>query len=101
VKWPGDASRFAEPHGLLLARFALGVYLGKGRGEIELYYNHRHDTFAGGIQFQVSGDGPAGFAGVRARYSLTSWLGLFGDVAIGNNFTAFMGVTLSGPKVQP
>lgn len=38
----------SEKGGLLLGRFGYGVYLGR-RGEAQLYYDHRRDSFAGGI----------------------------------------------------
>ncbi len=58
---PGAGSDLGE---LLLARFAYGVSLGRPggvRGEASLYYDHRRDTFTGGIS---PGTGPgSGFAG--------------------------------------
>lgn len=98
MKWPGVESRFDENHDLLLARFALGAYLGEGRGEVEFFYNHRHDTFAGGLQFGFSGDGPAGFVGVRAQYRLTGPWGVYGELAVGNNTSTLLGITYVVPK---
>ena len=100
VKWPGVASRFDEHQSLLLTRFALGAYLGKGRGEVAFFYDQRHDTFAGGIRVGLSGDGSAGFAGVRGQYRFSTAWGLFAEVAVGNNTSSLVGITYMGPKEE-
>jgi hypothetical protein len=67
----GEVANYYQPGagadlgGMLLARFAYGLYLGRPgssvRGEASIYYDHRRDTFAGGIS---PGPGPgSGFAG--------------------------------------
>ncbi|HTE52311.1 MAG TPA: hypothetical protein VK698_15770 [Kofleriaceae bacterium] len=58
---PGAGANLGE---LLLARFACGVLIGRPdrvHGEASIYYDHRRDTFTGGIS---PGTGPgSGFAG--------------------------------------
>ncbi len=58
---PGAGADLGE---LLLVRFAYGMLLGRpgrGNGEASLYYDHRRDTFTGGLS---PGNGPgSGFAG--------------------------------------
>ena len=81
---PGDTSW------LLLARFGFGVYLGGDslpRGELLLYYDHRHDDFAGG--FDQAFVGIAGHVGVDAKLYLSEQLGLRTEVEVG-------GATLAG-----
>ncbi|MBU1412821.1 hypothetical protein KKC22_15025 [Myxococcota bacterium] len=49
---------------LLLFQVAYGLYLGSGErsGEVKLFYDHRHDDWAGGAQ------GVLGFFGLRGRF---------------------------------
>ncbi|PKN47580.1 MAG: hypothetical protein CVU59_02365 [Deltaproteobacteria bacterium HGW-Deltaproteobacteria-17] len=49
---------------LLLFQVAYGLYLGSGEraGEVRLFYDHRHDDWAGGAQ------GVLGFFGLRGRF---------------------------------
>lgn len=64
---------------LLIAHVGFGLYLG-GRGapdtlatggELEVYYDHRHDGFAGGLKVRGLGSGVAGHFGVLGSYQLT------------------------------
>lgn len=68
---------------LLLLRWGFGAYLGKGRGEVLAYYEHRRDTYAGGLLL-ARGGGYAGFLGGRAHYFLTPQLGVGADVQVGS-----------------
>jgi hypothetical protein len=66
---------------LLLARVGLGLYLGnrgeqRAGGEVQLYYDHRHDGFAGGLKLNGLASGPAGHIGALASYQFTSLFGL-------------------------
>jgi hypothetical protein len=66
---------------LLLARVGFGLYLGnqgdqQAGGEVQLYYDHRHDGFAGGLKVNGLGSGPAGHFGLLANYQLSSLVGL-------------------------
>jgi hypothetical protein len=66
---------------LLLARMAFGLYLGNRRseaagGEAQVYYDHRHDGFAGGLKVNGLGSGPAGHFGLLASYQFAPLVGL-------------------------
>jgi len=61
---------------LLLAHVGFGLYLGnrgdrQTGGEVQLYYDHRHDGFAGGLKVNGLGSGPAGHFGILGSYQLT------------------------------
>jgi len=61
---------------LLLAHAGFGMYLGNRAGdgtggEVELYYDHRHDGYAGGLKVNGLGSGPAGHFGLRGNYQLS------------------------------
>lgn len=77
---------------LVTSGFSMGLYLGKGRGEVELYYNHRHDDFAGGLKLGISGDGIVGYFGVRGFYKVFEGWAVKWDVAMGSNPVIFLGV---------
>jgi hypothetical protein len=56
---------------LLLARFGVGTYLGKQDpcgGEIQLYYDHRHDGYAAGLLMPGLGSGVLGHIGLEGEY---------------------------------
>jgi hypothetical protein len=59
---------------LLLAHFGFGMYLGDAAtrgGELELYYDHRHDGFAAGLKINGLGSGVAGHFGLRGSYTIS------------------------------
>ena len=62
----------ADTNDLLLARFAFGFYLGEA-GEAQLYYDHRHDDFAAGLELTGLGSGVAGHFGADARWFWGQW----------------------------
>jgi len=80
---PG-ASDAAE---VLLARFAFGAYLGE-RGELSLYYDHRHDDLAAGLMPGAGGAGIPGHVGLAASYLITPRLGVTVDLAVGSAYVA-------------
>jgi len=89
---PGAASDLG---GLLLARFAYGVYFGwpgKLRGEAMAYYDHRHDGFAAGLKMPGLGSGVAGHFGLDARMYLTDRWGLAAEAAVGSAYVAGLSV---------
>ena len=77
---------------LLLARIATGAYVGHGRGEVELYYDHRRDTLAGGLVLPSITAGYLGYVGVRAQYYVTRHVGVQVDGQLG--FAALAGVSV-------
>ncbi len=58
---------------LLVGGFAFGAYL--PRGEVALYYDHRHDGFAAGLKMAGLGSGVGGHLGARGEW-------FFGDLGV-------------------
>ena len=74
---------------VLLARFGFGIYLGGDsppRGELILYYDHRHDDFAAGISQAFVGI--AGHVGLDGELYFSDQLGLRTDVQLGGAVVA-------------
>lgn len=72
---------------LLLFQVAYGLYLGSGvhAGEVKLYYNHRHDDWAGGTQ------GILGYFGLNARFFFSRNWGLEAVVERGSATRVLLG----------
>lgn len=68
----------------VMARIGVGAYLGRGQGEVELYYDHRRDTFAGGMLLPGIPAGYAGFVGLRAERYFGEHLGVRLDAQAGS-----------------
>jgi hypothetical protein len=70
-------ARETDAAGLLLARFGYGLYLGHRPGrtaEVMVYYDHRHDDYAGGTKLGGLGSGVAGHFGLEGTwYFLERW----------------------------
>ncbi|MBU1535869.1 hypothetical protein KKF84_11160 [Myxococcota bacterium] len=94
----GTGAEDHEP--LLLARFLMGTAFGSGRGVMALYYDHRHDGFAGGLTLGISGDGPAGHVGVSGRFFVFGRWGVYWDVARGKSTVAVAGVFAGGGRAR-
>ncbi len=80
-----------DPTALLLARLGWGFFLGRAadrRGELLLYYDHRHDGFAAGLKLPGLGSGPAGHFGVRGLAYLSRRFGFVIDGQIGSAYVA-------------
>jgi hypothetical protein len=87
-----------DVNSLLLARVGFGVYLGRRGalapadsaaapgGEIELYYDHRRDGFAGGLKLPGPASGFAGHLGARGEYFLSESLGLRALAELGSSW---------------
>ncbi|HEX2879194.1 MAG TPA: hypothetical protein VHO25_06630 [Polyangiaceae bacterium] len=63
---------------LLLLRFGLGSYLGNHEpcgGEIQLYYDHRHDGYAAGLLVPGLGSGVLGHVGLEGEYYWSETIG--------------------------
>ena len=84
---------------LLLAHAGFGMYLGQRSGglggELELYYDHRHDGFAGGLRARGLGSGVAGHFGVRSQYALSSRWGLRAEAQAGSAWVINLAATLN------
>ena len=77
-------SRDSDHAWLLLARFGFGAYLGRSeapRGEVVLYYDHRHDGFAAGMTGAMVGI--PGHAGLESELYVSDRLGLRAEVQLG------------------
>lgn len=84
---------------MLLVRMGFGMYLGgrssassargaaaPGGGELEFYYDHRRDGFAGGLKLAGPAGGFAGHVGLTGEYYLSESWGLRGSVQLGSNW---------------
>jgi hypothetical protein len=69
---------------LPLARAGYGVAL--ARGEVELYYEHRHDDFSGGLGTGQQFDGPYGHVGARLMTYLSQTWGLEAELEAGSAY---------------
>jgi hypothetical protein len=70
----------------LLARAVFGAYLGRGNGEVTLYYDHRHDDYAAGLHLTGLGSGVLGHFGTELRYFTDSGFGLVSEAQIGSAY---------------
>jgi hypothetical protein len=86
-----------EATDLLLGRFAWGLYLGREAdrwAELSIYYDHRHDGFAGGLKLPGLGSGSAGHFGARALAYLGPRWGFLVDLQAGSAYVAGASVML-------
>jgi hypothetical protein len=86
---------------LLLAHVGFGIYLGhrsevdEGRGgELELYYDHRHDGFAAGLKTAGIPSGVLGHFGLGAEYLLSPRWGVRADTELGSAWLAGVSAVL-------
>jgi hypothetical protein len=88
----------SDTSSLLLAHAGMGLYLGQRAGalggELELYYDHRHDGFAGGLRARGLGSGVAGHFGLRSRYALDREWGLRAELQAGSAWVVSLAATL-------
>ncbi len=83
-----------EKGGLLLARFAYGVYLGR-RGEAQLFYDHRRDSFAGGIAAYRAA-GFVGSVGAMVDARITGRWAAHVELEIGSAWVTSVGLRYQG-----
>lgn len=87
---------------LLLAHMGFGLYLGNrqsdarpGRGgEVEIYYDHRHDGLVGGLKVRGLGSGPAGHFGARLAYQVSERFGAYAQTELGSAWTLGLGLSI-------
>jgi len=80
---------------LLLARFGYGIYIGwpgAPRGEVMMYYDHRHDGFAAGLKIPGLGSGVAGHFGLEGHAYLSDHWGVAAEAVAGSAYVT--GVSL-------
>jgi hypothetical protein len=76
-----------DADGLLLARFGYGVYLGS-RGELSVFYDHRHDDYAGGLKLSGRGSGVAGHLGLEGSWFFLDRWGVRVEGQVGSAYLA-------------
>lgn len=84
----------SEKGGLLLGRFAYGRYLGK-RGEAQVYYDHRRDSFAGGIAAYRAA-GFVGSVGALVDLRLAGRWAARAELEIGSAWVTSIGLRYQG-----
>ena len=84
----------SEKGGLLLGRFAYGVYLGQ-RGEAQLFYDHRRDGFAGGIAAYRAA-GFVGSVGATADVRVSGRWGVHAELEVGSAWVTSLGLRYQG-----
>jgi hypothetical protein len=76
---------------LLLGRLGYGMYVGwpgTARGEVMLYYDHRHDDFAAGLKIPGIGSGVAGHFGISGRIFVSDHWGVAAEAIAGSAYVA-------------
>ena len=97
------AASTTEANTLLLARFGFGLYLGHRAdrwGELRLYYDHRHDDYAGGFKMAGLGSGTLGHFGVDGRAFVTARWGFRADVEVGSAWVAGVALVYRYGRVE-
>jgi hypothetical protein len=87
----------SEKGGLLLGRFAYGVYLAR-RGEAQVFYDHRRDSFAGGIAAYRAA-GFVGSVGAMADVRITGRWGVHAELEIGSAWVTSLGLRYQGGRL--
>jgi hypothetical protein len=97
------AASTTEANTLLLARFGFGLYLGRRAdrwGELRLYYDHRHDDYAGGFKMAGLGSGTIGHVGVDGRAFVTARWGFRAEVEAGSAWVAGLALVYRYGRVE-
>jgi hypothetical protein len=97
------AASATDERTVLLGGFGFGVYLGRRAerwGEARLYYDHRHDDFAGGLKVTGLGSGPAGHFGFEGRAYVSERWGVRGEVQVGAAWIAGLSVLYRYGRVE-
>jgi hypothetical protein len=91
-------ARETEADDLLLFRFAYGLYLGRS-GEAALFYDHRHDDYAGGLKVTGLLSGVAGHLGLGGSWFFTPRWGISLEAQVGSAYLA--GLSLAYRTATP
>ncbi len=92
-----DRAAFTGAHetgGLLLGRFAWGMYL-RERGEAKLFYDHRRDSLAGGIAASRAA-GFVGSVGAEAQLRVVGRWAVRGELEVGSAWVATLALRFQG-----
>jgi hypothetical protein len=76
-----------EANSVLIARFAFGFDVGHRAdrwGQARIFYDHRHDDFAGGLKMPGLGSGALGYFGVEGVGYFSRGWGVRGEVQAGS-----------------
>ena len=91
----GTARTSADVAELLLARFGYGMYIGwpgRPRGEVIVYYDHRHDGFAAGLKIPGLGSGVVGHFGMQGHFYMSNQWGVAAEVAAGSAYISGLSI---------
>jgi hypothetical protein len=96
-----DLAAFSERQtdSLLIARSAFGVYLGsvdRAAGEVQLYYDHRHDGWTEGMLAEGLGSGVLGHAGLSGHFDVSKHWAVTADLEVGSAWLYGLGVRFRG-----
>ena len=83
-----------ETDGAVLGRGAIGAYLGDGDGEVQIFYDHRRDTLAGGAILGGISAGFVGYAGIQGTWFFSRHVGATALVEIGSALIAGGGLSM-------
>jgi hypothetical protein len=76
----------------VIGGFAWGLYLGDGRGEARVFYDHRRDGFAAGLATGDRANGFVGHFGADLDLRLAGPWGLFAEGVVGSAWVAHLAV---------
>jgi hypothetical protein len=76
----------------LIGGFAWGLYLGEGRGETRVFYDHRRDGFAAGLATGDRANGFVGHFGVDLDLRLRGPWGVHAEGVVGSAWVAHLAV---------
>jgi hypothetical protein len=91
----GLGGRTPDVGELLLFRFGYGMYVGwpgSPRGEIAVYYDHRHDDFAAGLKIPGLGSGVVGHFGAEARVFVSNRWGIAAEAVLGSAYVTGLSI---------
>jgi len=96
------AGNATDVSGLITGHFGWGFVVGDGHAralEVELYYEHRRDTLAGGVTLPTPGNGFVGYFGAAATAWRDRW-GLTATVDAGSAWVFALAARVRLPEVS-
>jgi hypothetical protein len=84
-----------EANSILIARFAFGFDVGHRAdrwGQARIFYDHRHDDFAGGLKMPGLGSGALGYFGVEGTAYVSRAWGVRGELQAGSAWLGGLGI---------
>jgi hypothetical protein len=90
-------ARETDADGLLLARFGWGLQLGQA-AEALLFYDHRHDDYAGGLKLTGLGSGVAGHLGLEASWFFLPTWGVRAEAQVGSAYLVGLSLACRGVR---